>query len=189
MLPARQRTKEGEQSRATWASWSRKWPHTRGGAHTCTMGWGGWQGRTGWAALAWLSLLPAAQSQYLKTSKDELVVEKYYEVQKAGTKDLENLIGEHVGCPSALPTYLRTTTAACYPYLNEKYNPQDGVLLEAEFKPFADIDQYRCAGGALLHTARAQHPAPGRGRPTQLQKLLKKSPESLSMSRCSIGIQ
>ena len=123
------------------------------------MGWGGWQGRTGWAALAWLSSLPAAQSQYLKTSKDELVVEKYYEVQKAGTKDLENLIGEHVGCPSALPTYLRTTTAACYPYLNEKYNPQDGVLLEAEFKPFADIDQYRCAGGALLHTARAQHPA------------------------------
>lgn len=127
-------------------------------ATTCTMGWGAWQGRTGWAALAWLSSLPAAQSQYLKTSNDELVVEKYYEVQKAGTKELENLIGEHIGCPSALPTYLRTTTAACYPYLNEKYNPQDGVLLEAEFKPFADIDQYRCTGGALL-PAPAQHAA------------------------------
>ena len=95
------------------------------------------------AVVAWLSVLPAARSQYLKTSTDQLVVEKYYEVQKAGTKDLDNLIGEHPGCPSALPTYLRTTTASCYPYLNEKYNPQDGVLLQDEFKPFADIDQYR----------------------------------------------
>ena len=107
--------------------------HPRGGC--------GMMGRG--VALVLLSVAPLARSQYLKSSKDELVVEKYYEVQQAGTKDLENLLGEHPGCPSALPTYLRTTTASCYPYLNEKYNPQDGVLLQDEFKPFADIDKYR----------------------------------------------